>query len=169
MQLNKIMRYLGRKLWRIRTNSTFTNCDYKRLCAGNHPGDIGTNRVNILFQFISICPKINKTYFLICLQGDGIHESLRVFQWFLLPRNNIQIYQILLHHSQQPNVILLAELRELNMETCLAVSFLIKILKDVYELYILNCSLYCFFLDAENHLFLLRNFIFYALDGAHIF
>lgn len=60
----------------------------------------------------------------IILKGEHFYGAIRDMNWYLLSHKEIQIYQLLLHHSQKRNVFLIADIKELNMETCLSVSYI---------------------------------------------
>lgn len=69
-------------------------------------------------------PAVESLYMYLILfsfQSTGIHHNLRTFRWYRLPADQRNIYKILLHHTQQPRVIRIAKVYELNMETCVKV------------------------------------------------
>lgn len=56
------------------------------------------------------------------LQNNKIYDAVKCFDWTRFPKNETQIYQIFLMHVQQPQIIYIAGVWELNMETCVFVS-----------------------------------------------
>lgn len=62
--------------------------------------------------------------FLRSLQNDKIYEEVKCFEWYRLTKNGAQMYQFFLNYVQQPQVIYVADVWELNMETCVFVSLL---------------------------------------------
>lgn len=59
------------------------------------------------------------------LQSNCIYETLLSFKWYELPPSELQIYSILLHHAQQPQIIYIGGVVPLNMETFLDVSLIL--------------------------------------------
>lgn len=55
------------------------------------------------------------------LQNDKIYGAAKCFEWNRLSRHETHIYQIFLVHVQQPQIIYLADVWELNMDTCVSV------------------------------------------------
>ena len=56
-------------------------------------------------------------------QSAEICNAISTFDWYLLPRTERKIYQLLLHHAQEEQVLYIAGIKPLNMETALAVSY----------------------------------------------
>lgn len=64
-------------------------------------------------------------YFIQCIlhfQSNRVYEAVKVFEWHLMPFRLITNFQIMLHISQQPQILYVAKVKPLNMETSVAVS-----------------------------------------------
>lgn len=68
----------------------------------------------------SVCILINCIYF--SIQNNIIYEAVLCFNWHRLSREEMRIYQFFLIHVQQPQIIYIGGVWELNMETCVFVS-----------------------------------------------
>lgn len=62
------------------------------------------------------------SHFFSSIKYNNIYEAISNFAWYRLPRNEWKTYQIVLHHFQQPRLILIAHIWPLNMETYVSVS-----------------------------------------------
>lgn len=58
---------------------------------------------------------------LLILQNDMLCESISSFDWYLLNRQEIQIYQLLLLHTQNPQCVTILNVQQLNMDACVSV------------------------------------------------
>lgn len=82
--------------------------------------------VRHLVEAFEIHLEINRKYlffnqFLIH-QSTRILDAVAAFEWYLLPHRERKIYQLFLHHAQQEQVLYIAKIKPLNMETSLSVS-----------------------------------------------
>lgn len=55
-------------------------------------------------------------------QSNRIYNSLYILEWYRLPLKYQHIYHVLIHKAQRPQLLFIAGIRPLNMETCLSVS-----------------------------------------------
>lgn len=61
-------------------------------------------------------------HLLTCLKSAKIRDEIAAFEWYLLPLNQRRIYQFLLQHAQQEQVLHVAKIKPLNMEWSVSVS-----------------------------------------------
>lgn len=104
------------------------------LLVGHHYRNICKNfQLNKSLNY-ALCSYRSKCAF---LQSNNIFESLKCFEWYLLPKVELKPYQILLHRAQLPEIILIGGIRELNMQTCAAVSRV-----AAYRIYLFNSFIF---------------------------
>lgn len=55
-------------------------------------------------------------------QSSDVRASIQGLRWYHLPKSQIQNYLILLHCVEKPQILYVAGVKPLNMETCAYVS-----------------------------------------------
>lgn len=92
----------------------------------------------------------------VLLQSNRVYDAARSFKWYYLPQSEMQNYQILLHSAQQPQILYIAGVFPLNMETCVSVGVGLTEREERkncdIRFYVTMCLLH--FSDLEGDLFL---------------
>lgn len=60
-------------------------------------------------------------------QNNKIFEAVKCFDWYRLSNDDFQVYYLFLNYVQQPRIIYIAGVLELNMKTCVSVSIRFKL------------------------------------------
>lgn len=78
------------------------------------------------------------------LQSCEVSTSLQRIRWYQLPRGEIRIYQIMLHYVGQPQILYIAGIIPLNVETAVDVSGVDKIGPHKHALSVSNIDYFLF-------------------------
>lgn len=103
------------------TNDYRGHCN-NRLLSNRHVLRLGHDHTELgLTQSAVSCSGTPTDPKRVSLQSNHMYDALFSLNWYHLPLEKQRIYQTLLHHSQRPQVIYIAGITALNMETCVSV------------------------------------------------